>query len=124
MGSNSKYYEISRHLYEIVTLLGFFISFIPQIVSNSGPRNYSSNDATTDSINSDFFIHSLLVAVTVAITLAFDGALDVAYGTRFISIINKPRWLLLFALGVPNAIMYFAYVHNTLKLGKEFVSRI
>ena len=121
----SKRKYIPRYLYEIVVLLGILISFGPQIFSKTGPRNYSADDDTDAiSINKELFIHSLLVAVTVATTLALDGVLDLLYGTRFISSIYKPRWFLLLALGVPNSIMYFSHVNDSLGLGKLLFSII
>ena len=115
--------QYSAKLFVLVTILGAFGLFLPIFVSDRGAVNYERNldderrDEIHSSVNGVSFTHAVLTATVVAVTLASDGALDALYGSRFVSIIGKPRWLLLLALGLPNIVIYICHLKGDLTIG-------
>lgn len=117
--------QFSAKIFVLATIIGAFGLFLPIFVSDKGAVNYERNmddergDEIRRSINGGAFTQAVLTATVVAVTLASDGVLDAVYGSRFVSLIEKPRWLLLLALGLPNIVMYICHLQGDLTIGTQ-----
>lgn len=117
--SRARNYHSTDVIFLLFAVSATILSTVPLMANDRDPAYYDiqlSNDLQSGT--GICFIHSVLVAITVSVTLCSDLILDGMYGNRILDNFAKQRWFLLIALGVPNAVMYFLYVVNSLSPGE------